>query len=237
LASNLGDHHAARAYYEDALTIFQELGDRRTEAGYVGNIGRVSTKLGDYTQARSRLEEALAITRELGDRRSEGFWIGSLGEAAFQIGDYEEARGRFDEALSIARELGDRRAEYDWLGDLGGIACKLGDHVEAGGRYREALTIAGDLGRPDDLLLESCAELLVALDRYRDATELLGAAGAITALSRRRPAVSERSRHEACMAACRDHQSKQGFEQAFRRGSATDWASARARAFEFLALS
>jgi tetratricopeptide (TPR) repeat protein len=230
----MGDYQEALPHCEDALEIFREIGDRSSEAGYVGNIGRISLRLGDYAAARSRFEDALAIARELGDSQSEGFWIGSLGEVAREVGDYQRARGRCEEALAIARAVGDRRSQRDWLGDLGGIECELGDHAEARARFQEALTIASEVGKPDDLLLEACADLLVALERYEDATELLGAADAVTTRSRRRRSVSEQSRHEACVAACRDHQSKQAFELAFESGSSSDWVSASARAFELL---
>jgi tetratricopeptide (TPR) repeat protein len=180
------------------------------------------------------LEDALAIVRDIGDRRSEGIWLGSLGEVACEIGDYQVARRRFEAALAIARELGDRRSQRDWLGDLGGIECKLGRHTEAGAHYRHALVVARELGRPDDLLLEACAELLVALGRFEDATELVGVADAISAQARRCPSLSERSRHDTSLATCRSQLSEQAFELAYERGRASDWACAAARAMELL---
>jgi predicted ATPase/class 3 adenylate cyclase/Tfp pilus assembly protein PilF len=232
LASDMGEYQEALMRYEEALTIFREIGDRLNEAGYVGNIGRVSLRLGDYSESRSRFEEALAIARDLGDRQSEGYWIGSLGEVASQVGDYDEARRHCENALAIAREVGDRRSQRDWLGELGGIECKLGDHGEARACYQEALTIARELGRPDDLLLEALAEFLVALEHYEHATELLGAAHAITTQTLRRASVSQQSRYDACRAACQAHQSEQDFELAYGRGLASDWAGASARASE-----
>jgi predicted ATPase/class 3 adenylate cyclase len=234
LASDLGEYRESLALHEKALGIFREIGDRYFEAGHIGNIGRVNLRLGDYSESRLRFEEALAIARELGDRQSEGCWIGSLGEVASQLGDFREAQLRCEEALAIAQEVGDRRSQRDWLGELGGIDCKLGHYTKSRARYGEALAIACEVGRPDDSLLGACAELLVELKRYDEATELLGAADAIVTQTQRHRSPSEQSRDEATLAACRSGQSKHASESAYQRGRASDWVSASARASEFL---
>jgi predicted ATPase/DNA-binding SARP family transcriptional activator/class 3 adenylate cyclase len=235
-SSAMGDDHEALARYEEALAIFREIGSPGHEAGYIGNIGRVHLRFGNYPECRSRFEEALTITRELGDRQSEGYWIGSLGQLASQVDDYNEARNRFAEALTIARELGDRRSQRDWLNELGVLECTVGQHAEALYHYQEAIVIARELRRPDDRLLDSCAELLVALERFEHATELLGAADAITTQTRGHRTASEQSRYDASLEACRAHQSEQAFELAFESGNASDWECASERASELLGL-
>ena len=100
----------------------------------------------------------------------------------------------------------------------------------------EALAIAREVGRPDDVLLGACAELLVALGHYEEATELLGAAAAIVARTGRHQTVREQSRDDTSLAACRSHQSTLAFDSAYERGGAIDWARASALASEFLAL-
>jgi predicted ATPase/DNA-binding SARP family transcriptional activator len=235
LASSVGDYQEALARYEEALVIFREIGDRYLEAGYLGNLGRISLRFGDDRAARSRFEEALTLSHALGGRQSEGYWIGSLGEVACQVGDWQEARSRCEEALAIAREIGDRRSQQRWLDDLGGIECQLGQHAAARTRYQEALTMARELGKPDDPLLEGCASLLVALERYEEATEVLGAGGAITAQTHRGRSIAEQSQYDASLAACRTHLAEQIFELSYERGLASDWARASARALELLA--
>jgi tetratricopeptide (TPR) repeat protein len=234
LASDMGEYQEALCATRKPWRSSARSAIAPNEAGYIGNIGRVSLRLGDYPQSRSRFEEALAIARELGDRQSEGYWMGSLGEVACQVGDYHEARDHCEEALAIASEVGDRRSQRDWLGELGGIECNLGNHTEASAHYLEALTIAREVGRPDNLLLENCAELLVALGRYEHAAELLGAADAVATQIHRQASVSEQSRCNAVLEACRARQREEAFELAFQSGQASDWANASARASEFL---
>jgi predicted ATPase/class 3 adenylate cyclase len=233
-SSAMGDDDDALARYEEALAIFHEIGSPGQEAGFIGNIGRVHLRRGNYAESQSRIEEALAITRAIGDRQSEGYWIGCLGQLASQVDDYDDARDRFAEALAIARELGDRRSQRDWLGELGGTECTVGRHAEARAHYREALVIAREVGRPDDRLLESCAELFVALECFEHATELLGAADAITTQTGGHRTVSEQSRYDITLMACRAHQREPGFELAYKRGNASDWAYASVRASELL---
>jgi len=112
----------------------------------------------------------------------------------------------------------------------------LGDYAAARARYLDALALARALGRPDDLLLEDVAEFFASLERYEQATELLGAADAITTRTRRQASVARQSRVDASLAACRTHQSDQTFALAYGRGHAADWAWASDRAWEYLGM-
>jgi predicted ATPase/class 3 adenylate cyclase len=234
LAFDMGDDQEALARYEEALSMFRDVGDRFREGGFVGNIGRVSLRLGDYGEAHARFEEALAIARDIADRQSEGYWTGCLGQVASRVGDPGAARRFCHDALAIAQEVGDRRSQRDWLGELGVIACTLGDHAAARRHLGQALAIARDVGRPDDALLEACAGLLVSLERYDDAAELLGAADAITAQAQRGALTSAHSSGSLSLERCRTQLSQQAFARAYDRGQVGDWEGVSARAMELL---
>ena len=51
----------AIGYYEQALTIAKEIGDRRGEGNHLGNLGSAYYSLGEVQKAREYLEQALAI--------------------------------------------------------------------------------------------------------------------------------------------------------------------------------
>ncbi|HFD38969.1 MAG TPA: tetratricopeptide repeat protein [Anaerolineae bacterium] len=68
----LGDARRAIQYYEQALAIDREIGDRQGEGNWLGNLGEAYRNLGDARRAIQYYEQALAIRREIGDRRGEG---------------------------------------------------------------------------------------------------------------------------------------------------------------------
>ena len=79
-------------YYEQALTIRREVGDRSGEGTTLSNLGKSSTiALGKKPDALCYYEQALAIHREVGDRSMEGATLSNLGKL---YGDFfgQEAR-------------------------------------------------------------------------------------------------------------------------------------------------
>ena len=71
VAYEQGEYARARGYYEAALGIYREIGDRRGESACLGNLGLVAADQGDYARARGYHEASLGIAREIGYRRGE----------------------------------------------------------------------------------------------------------------------------------------------------------------------
>nr|BFE72565.1 hypothetical protein GCM10020092_058660 [Actinoplanes digitatis] len=67
----LGDRQRALDYYQQALPITREVGDRASEATTLNNIGSVHSRLGDRQQALTYYQQALPIRQEVGDRAGE----------------------------------------------------------------------------------------------------------------------------------------------------------------------
>ena len=108
---HLGQVAKAIEYYEQALAIAREIGDRRGEGADLGNLGLAYSALGQVAKAIEYYEQALAIAREIGDRRGEGADLGNLGMAYSALGQVAKAIEYYEQALAIAREIGDRRGE------------------------------------------------------------------------------------------------------------------------------
>ena len=142
----VGDARKAIGYYEQALAISRETGDRRGEGNHLGNLGNAYADLGDARTAIGYYEQALAISRETGDRCGEGLWLGNLGIAYSDLGDVRKAIGYYEQALAVSRETGDRRGEGLSLGNLGNACRALGDARKAIGYHEQALAIARETG-------------------------------------------------------------------------------------------
>jgi tetratricopeptide (TPR) repeat protein len=142
----LGEVRKAIGYYEQALTILREIGDRQGEGAVLGNLGNAYADLGEVRKAIGYYEQRLTIAREIGDRQGEGAALGNLGLAYADLGEVRKAIGYYEQALAIDREIGDRQGEGNVLGNLGSAYYRLGEVRKAIGYYEQHLAIAREIG-------------------------------------------------------------------------------------------
>ena len=146
LHDSLGEVARAIEFYQQALDIAREIGDRRGEGNHLGNLGLAYSALGEMARAIEYYQQALDIAREIGDRRGEGNGLGNLGLAYSALGEVARAIEYYQRALEIAREIGDRRGEGNRLGNLGLACSDLGEVARAIEFYQQALGIAREIG-------------------------------------------------------------------------------------------
>jgi tetratricopeptide (TPR) repeat protein len=144
--SHLGEQRKAIEYYEKALKIDREIGDRRGEGADLGNLGVSYSQLGETRKAIEYYEQALKIDREISDRYAEGNHLGNLGLEYNHLGETGKAIEYYEKALEISREIGDRRGEGNHLGNLGIAYKNLGEPRKAIEYYEQILIIHRELG-------------------------------------------------------------------------------------------
>ncbi len=146
LAYHQGDSPAARAFFEEALAIRQEIGDRRGVAGILNNLANVVSAQGDMETAQMLCEQALVINRELGVRTMEAVNLYNLGKIASEQGDHAAAQTLHEQGLAVNRALGNRAWEaYDLLG-MGTAAWRQGDCAAARTLCQQSLALFREFG-------------------------------------------------------------------------------------------
>jgi len=123
-----GEARRAIEYYEQALVIYRDFGERRGEAAVLGDLGIAYATLGDVHNAIGYFEQVLAVSREVGDRRAEAKALNNLGLAYADLGEVRHAIEYYEQDLAIVREIGDRSGEASslmniWECVLDWIAC------------------------------------------------------------------------------------------------------------------
>jgi tetratricopeptide (TPR) repeat protein len=116
----LGRMKQAREFYEQALSIYKQLGNRKWEGSTLNNLGSVSNALGKTEEALRYHNEALDIRKEVGDRRGEGTTLHNIGTLYFNQDCYDVAFAFFLLARGILEEVlsPDREDEQNWIDDL-----------------------------------------------------------------------------------------------------------------------
>ncbi|MEW6496757.1 MAG: tetratricopeptide repeat protein, partial [Cyanobacteriota bacterium] len=142
---NRGQIQAALEKFQQALTIYEAIGERANIAVSLNNIGEAYRQLGQYSQALESYQQALTIRQDLGDRKGEGRTLNSIGLLYQSQGQYFQALDFYQQALKVIRELNNRIDEGTILNNIGGIYRQLGEHTKALEFYQQSLAIRKEL--------------------------------------------------------------------------------------------
>jgi tetratricopeptide (TPR) repeat protein/class 3 adenylate cyclase len=147
IARRQGEYEVAKAWYGEALALFQEDQRYPTEAMEAfadasNGLSNVYLQQGEYPRAQAAFERALALSRRSDNQYGEATALNNLGGSAYYYQrDLTEAVGRYQEGLEIRRTIGDRTGEGQSLTNLANTMRDRGDYGQAQDYLLEALVI------------------------------------------------------------------------------------------------
>ena len=145
-ANQQGNYAQARAWFEESLDIYRELGNIHGIGWGLVSLGMLTRYEGDHVAARSLLEESLGLVKHAGDTEAMAAALGNLGVIARDLGDADLAESHLDQSLALWRELGDRVGIGWTLGGLAMVARATGKLDVARAHTDESLAIWRELG-------------------------------------------------------------------------------------------
>jgi predicted ATPase/class 3 adenylate cyclase len=177
LALMMGDVGATPAYAEEAIALFDQLGDTWGKADATMSLAIGVGESGDWGAALPILEEAVETFRVVGDERRVMWGTRTLAWAHAELGELDKARPLYEEALRQARVAGNRLFEGVVLGSLSWLAGAEGRIQESAALVHQSLVIKRDLADRNEIGigLGHAAEALAAMDRSEAAATLIGA--------------------------------------------------------------
>jgi len=137
---------AAIQSWQQALIIYQEIGDHQEEAISLNNLGYAYHLLRDYQKAINFYKQSLAIFQQIGNHEGEAKSLNDLGNAYGCLGDHQKAIDFFQQSLLIAHQIGNRWIEADSLGNLGSAYHFLGNSQKAIDYHQQSLEISQQIG-------------------------------------------------------------------------------------------
>ncbi|MCI0392469.1 MAG: tetratricopeptide repeat protein [Acidobacteria bacterium] len=167
--------------YEQALSLWRAIGDRRNEARTLNNLGLVHQALSEYQKALEFYSQALPLRRLTGDVAGEVETTANIAGAYHLTGDNQKAVEYFQQALARLRASGQRESEAEILKNLGITYWNIGDNQQALEHYNLALPLfraAGNKqGEAETLgslgtLYDSTGDRRKALDYFNQALSL-----------------------------------------------------------------
>jgi predicted ATPase/DNA-binding SARP family transcriptional activator len=139
LAFFLGELDQARAWSEESVTKWRELGDARGLAHALCTVGAVINAQGNPGQARGHLEEGIALFRQIDDEPGlvrALFWHGHV---TYRARDFASARASAQECIKLGLQVGDLTNTAAATETLGQIAFHEGDYAAAQASVEESL--------------------------------------------------------------------------------------------------
>lgn len=146
-----GDYEQARAWYEEAKTLFQYESSPSDKANQtlveaLNGLGSTYLQQGIFEQAQAYFEQALRLSRTTGHRKGEADALNSLGNLFSYQRRLTEALVYYQEALDLQRAIGDRDGEGTSLGNMAQVIHDLGDYIQAEKYLSVALAIQQAIG-------------------------------------------------------------------------------------------
>ncbi len=141
----LGHVEQAIGYYENALFLTQEIGNRTVEGFALTGLGLAYYVLGNIGRATEFFTSALTINEERGDQYEKSAQLGYLGLAHLSVGQFEQAIQFFNRALTVSQSIADLWEESCERGYLGAAYYAIGQYQQALHYYEQALTLAREI--------------------------------------------------------------------------------------------
>ncbi len=210
-----GDDEGAKAFDEEALSIFQELGDHLHVAYAQRGLASIAIDRGDHEMAAALLAESGELLLAGGRDWDRPFALYLAGRVAAVAGKSAEAASRFAEAAAAFREIGDHSYVAAALAQQGAAAIKSGYAGIARAVYATALELARERNEQTWVAssLAGAAHLALSRGDPAAAARLLGAAAAI------REAIGERDQSDRGLTdAVRSTLGDEHFAEQWRRG-------------------
>ncbi|MEZ4668034.1 MAG: tetratricopeptide repeat protein [Anaerolineae bacterium] len=144
LSVRLDELEAAKGYYDRALPIYEQIGDRLGQANTLIALGDLSVRLAELEAAKGYYDRALPIYEQIGDRLGQANTLRSVGNLLQAQQQWNEAILYFEASLKICQIIHDDYTLGIALTDMLPSLVALGQHENALKNALTALQIDSD---------------------------------------------------------------------------------------------
>jgi predicted ATPase/class 3 adenylate cyclase len=222
LAWQGGDYSMAVTALQEAVGIYDLLGDELTSARLRNNLGAVAQHRGDFVSAIEHYESVLSVYRRHGERRDIAISLSNLGLSKTEAGMPEDGRHDLDEALSIVVEIDDKLFWPDRLLNCGINAVYRNDVAAARTFYRRSLELAREMNHPVALMssLEGFALMAAVSEDVPEAVRLTAAVSSLRGQLHVPASAESERRHQRWLDPLREAADPELYAAAWRDGLA-----------------
>ncbi len=170
----LGDNQQAIDYYQQALTIRQQMGNEAQVATTMSNLSAVLAITGRHQEAQDNLTQALQLYRKINDELNESIVLNEMGILLEEQGQYQQAKDHYQEALDIRMRLDEKWLKAESMNNLGFMYFLEGEHNHATIYWQQAMQIYQEVG--DEVgevqIMQNQGQLALRSGKINEATKL-----------------------------------------------------------------
>lgn len=158
----------ALARMQESEKMFRQLGDNKSLAIVLFNMGKVYNAMGRYDRSLPLFNESLRINRQLNNRQGIAVSLNLIGNAYAGLGQYDKPLPYYQEALGILRKMDNQIELATTLRNIGDSYCDLLERDKALTYYNQALEILKRVNSSFDLAITygNLGALYKGLDQY-----------------------------------------------------------------------
>lgn len=145
--TNLSNNRQALEYYEQALTIYRELGLEKGIGSVLNNVGLIRQEEGDYSGALKRFMEASDIFLKINEQNYLALSYTNIGNLYYTLGRYDKALEYLSKSVRISEMSEDSSNMAISYNNVGNVYLSLKDYIPAQEFYNKALAINKSLNR------------------------------------------------------------------------------------------
>ncbi len=143
-----GDYGMAHHYLTQALSAYQNTGNRITQAQTLCNLGTLMSRIGDYAAAFRYTQQGYRLMQLVGFEADVATALFNLAFHAHHLGDDQTALVYSQQAVQSSQQAQNRYQESSASNYLGEALAGLGQLEEATVAFHRAATLARELGLP-----------------------------------------------------------------------------------------
>ena len=185
------DKRAAIVKYQEAIPLFQAVGDTYSQTLTVQALGLVYAQVNEFRTGLQFCEEALSLAQKVGNERLEAPIETLLGGINDVLGETIKSQQHFERARELAKRLGDNFNEGSALNNIGKLYNDAGDFQTALDYYRQALPLFADRPEQRAKTLNNFGVAYVALNEQERALDYFQQSLALLKIGRDRTAESQ----------------------------------------------
>jgi tetratricopeptide (TPR) repeat protein len=168
-----GQYSAALAYFQRALTGYQQAADQPNTAKVLLVLANAYYRLADYLWAADYGRQCLRLAEDLQDRPLQQQVLEHLGNSYRHLGNLQAALDYMGQSLQLAKEIHDPQAEMRVLNNLAMVYRAKGLNRQAASLYEASWRMAKQLGEATVQMqvLQNLGNTYQSLHHYAQAIE------------------------------------------------------------------
>jgi len=172
--------------YDEARSLYEQIGDRHSIAVIHGSLGVAYWQLGNMGKVYQHYQKALEERRAVEDHILEGKTLNGLGSANYRIGNYQGAVDFYRQAIALRERTGDLSGLGTSLTYLGNAYYQMGRLIDARDQFERAIAILQDGGDAEQTfdvlngmasLYSDMGRFAASNDTYRRAVDIAAQSG------------------------------------------------------------